>query len=200
MEQFSSQALAGGRRLWDTHKSHRVWLWRLSHDSCATKAWHRGITAFWIVIHINKNKGKWEGGEKRSWWKSLSCVWLFATPWTIAHQAPLSMGFPREEYWSVWRGTFIDRLLNTRPSSNILCLLTNLILSNPESGRSPRGGHGNPLQYSCLENPMDRGAWLVTVYGVTNCWTWMKWLWGRHGIIPWQGWGNYIVCPWTQSD
>ena len=30
-------------------------------------------------------------------------------------------------------------------------------------GRSPGGGHGNPLQYSCLENPMDRGAWLATV-------------------------------------
>ena len=29
----------------------------------------------------------------------------------------------------------------------------------PELGRSPGGGHGNPLQYSCLENPMDRGAW-----------------------------------------
>ena len=29
----------------------------------------------------------------------------------------------------------------------------------PESGRSPGGGHGNPPQYSCLENPMDRGAW-----------------------------------------
>ena len=32
--------------------------------------------------------------------KSLSRVWLFATPWTIAHQAPLSMGFSRQEYWS----------------------------------------------------------------------------------------------------
>ena len=32
-------------------------------------------------------------------------------------------------------------------------------------GRSPGGGHGNPLQYSCLENPMDRGAWRPTVYG-----------------------------------
>ena len=31
--------------------------------------------------------------------------------------------------------------------------------SGTGSGRSPRGGHGNPLQYSCLENPMDRGAW-----------------------------------------
>ena len=32
----------------------------------------------------------------------------------------------------------------------------------PEWGRSPGGGHGNPLQYSCLENPMDRGAWRAT--------------------------------------
>ena len=33
----------------------------------------------------------------------------------------------------------------------------------PGSGRSPGGGHGNPLQYSCLENPLDRGAWWATV-------------------------------------
>ena len=36
------------------------------------------------------------------------------------------------------------------------------------SGRSPRKGDGNPLQYSSLENYMDRGAWQVTVHGVTN--------------------------------
>ena len=36
------------------------------------------------------------------------------------------------------------------------------------SGRSPGGGHGNPLQYSCLENPMDRGAWQDTVHGVAK--------------------------------
>ena len=38
----------------------------------------------------------------------------------------------------------------------------------PGSGRSPGGGHGNPLQYSCLENPRDRGAWQATVHGVTR--------------------------------
>ena len=38
----------------------------------------------------------------------------------------------------------------------------------PGSGRSPGEGHGNPLQYSCLENPMDRGAWQVTVHGVSK--------------------------------
>ena len=38
----------------------------------------------------------------------------------------------------------------------------------PRLGRSPGGGHGNPLQYSCLENPMDKGAWRATVHGVTK--------------------------------
>ena len=36
------------------------------------------------------------------------------------------------------------------------------------SGRSPGGGNANPLQYTCLENPMDRGAWRATVHGVTK--------------------------------
>ena len=40
--------------------------------------------------------------------------------------------------------------------------------SIPESGRSPGGGHGNPLQCSCLENPMDRGAWQAIVHRVTE--------------------------------
>ena len=39
------------------------------------------------------------------------------------------------------------------------------------SGRSPGEGNGNPLQYSCLENSMDRGAWWATVHGVTKSWT-----------------------------
>ena len=38
--------------------------------------------------------------------------------------------------------------------------------SIPGSGRSPSEGYGNPLQYSCLENPMDRGAWRATAHGV----------------------------------
>ena len=40
--------------------------------------------------------------------------------------------------------------------------------SIPGLGVSPGGGHGNPLQYSCLENPMDRGAWRATAHGVTK--------------------------------
>ena len=43
--------------------------------------------------------------------------------------------------------------------------------SIPGSGRSPGEGNGNPLQYSCLENPMDGGAWRATVHGVAQSWT-----------------------------
>ena len=40
--------------------------------------------------------------------------------------------------------------------------------SVPGVGKAPGGGHRNPLQYSCLEKPMDRGAWRATVHGVTE--------------------------------
>ena len=43
--------------------------------------------------------------------------------------------------------------------------------SIPGLKRSPRGGNGNPLQYSCLENPMDGGAWWATLHGVAKSWT-----------------------------
>ena len=46
--------------------------------------------------------------------------------------------------------------------------------SIPGLGRSPGGGHGIPPQYSCLENPMDRGAWRATVHRITKSQTWLK--------------------------
>ena len=45
------------------------------------------------------------------------------------------------------------------------------VRSIPGSGRSPGGGHGNPCQDSCLENPMGRGVWQGIVYGVAKSWT-----------------------------
>ena len=76
--------------------------------------------------------------------------------------------------------------------------------SIPGSGRSPGEGNGNPLQYSCLENPMDRGAWWATVHGVAKkldttkqlqnnnnsgerpsyySWTWSLEMAGDHAIV-----------------
>ena len=46
--------------------------------------------------------------------------------------------------------------------------------SVPGSGRPPEGGHGNPLQHSCLGNPMDRGTWQATVPGVRKSQTRLK--------------------------
>ena len=52
--------------------------------------------------------------------------------------------------------------------------------SVPGLGRSSGGGHGNPSQDSCRENPRDRGAWWVTVHRVTNSWTQLEWLSTQH--------------------
>ena len=57
--------------------------------------------------------------------------------------------------------------------------------SVPGSGRSPRGEHGNPLQYSCLEDPMDRGAWQAAVHRVAKSQTLLKRL-SMHACIKWQ--------------
>ena len=54
----------------------------------------------------------------------------------------------------------------------------------PESGRSPWGGHVNPSQYSCLENPMDKGAWWATVHGVSKSQIWLMWLSAATFVIP----------------
>ena len=77
--------------------------------------------------------------------------------------------------------------------------------SVPGSGRSPEEGNGNLLQYSCLENPMDRGAWLATVHRVTKSRTQLKQLSTSHlnsgfnpkggmiQIYPCLGISNHII-------
>ena len=61
--------------------------------------------------------------------------------------------------------------------------------SIPGWGRSPGGGHSNPLQYLCLENPMDRGVWWAVVHGVTKSWTQLKQLSTQAFTL------NYLCCP-----
>ena len=59
----------------------------------------------------------------------------------------------------------------------------------PGLERSPRGECGKPLQYACLENPMDRGAWQATVHGVAQSWAQLKhlsldaWILKREGSV-----------------
>ena len=110
---------------------------------------------------------------------------LLATPWTAAYQAPLSMGFSRQENWT---GVPLPSLKTHNRSPKMLlpfistywgfpggtsgkepacqCRRHKRMGSIPGPGRSPGGGHGNPFQYSYLENVMDRGTWQATVHGV----------------------------------
>ena len=126
--------------------------------------------------------------------QSLSRVRL-VTPWAIACQAPLSMGFSRQEYWSGLPFPSPGDLPDPRIQPTSLQLtqfwsflwLSNMPLgfpagsvvknppanagdadSTPGSGRSSGEGNGNPHQYSCLGNPMDRGAWQAIAHGVTR--------------------------------
>ena len=68
----------------------------------------------------------------------------------------------------------------------------------PGSGRSPGGGHGNPLQYSCLENPMDRRAWWATVQGIPKIETGLKWL-SMHAWL-WNLSSSARVGTWTLGN
>ena len=69
--------------------------------------------------------------------------------------------------------------------------------SIPGSGRFPGGGHGNPVQYSCLENPMDRGGWRAIVHRVTNSQILLKWLSMQactHWLLILSFLGTFTIC------
>ena len=98
--------------------------------------------------------------------EEILCACLVAklTPWTVAHQDLLSMGFPRQEYWSGMQFPSPGDLPN--PGIKLT-----LFASPALAGRfftTEQVNNGNPLQYSCLENSIDRGAWQATVHGVAR--------------------------------
>ena len=114
-----------------------------------------------------------------------------ATPWTAAFQAPPSMAFSRQEYWSevpspspeLIPSRFLYNISSPPKINGSTCVFPNFPCSSvnketvfnagdphliPGSGRFSGEGNGNPLQYSFLENPMDRGSWQATVHGVAR--------------------------------
>ena len=95
--------------------------------------------------------------------KSLSHVQVFATPWTVAHQAPLSMGFSRQEYWRGLPFPSPVKVLGEAyfpggSDCKVSAYNAGDLVSILGSGRSPGEGNGNPLHHSCLKNPMNGGA------------------------------------------
>ena len=118
-------------------------------------------TLEWVAIS-SSNAWKWKVKVK-----SLSRVLLLAAPWTAAYQASLPMGFSRQEYWS---GVPLPSpsqvvLLVKNPSANAEDMRRKLDLG---MGRSFGEELDNPPQYSCLENPKDRGAWWAIVHSVAK--------------------------------
>ena len=90
----------------------------------------------------------------------------------VQSAVPTSCGPGQGQTWahSTFSTTFSFTVLGSLEGKNPPAIGRDMRDSSwiPGSGRSPGGGHGNPLQYSCLENPMDRGAWRAAVHGVTK--------------------------------
>ena len=98
--------------------------------------------------------GRWEGGSC-SWWGTHVHPWLM--------------------HVNVWqKPPHYCKVISLQLKKKNPCFQCKGRRFNPWSGISPRGGNDNSLQYSCLENPMDRGAWWVTIHGVTKSWTWLS--------------------------
>ena len=93
--------------------------------------------------------------------------------WPVLSLVPERWGFPR--------GSVVENLPANAADSGDVGLI-------PGLGRFPEGGNCNPLQYSCLENSMDRGAWWATVHRVAKNWTWQS-DWARmHTPGRWNTW------------
>ena len=119
--------------------------------------------------------------------QSLTCIGAYHMP-VDYHPSVVSLGrargclaYPSLGHLVLGRGCVWDKIVaetNYEPSMLSWWLRGKESARNagdvgliPGSGRSPGEGNSNPLQYSCLENPMDRGAWRATVHGVTQSWT-----------------------------
>ena len=88
------------------------------------------------------------------------------SPETVAHQAPLSVGFSGQEYWSGLPFPPPGESSRPRDQTQVSCIAGRLAYHR--TTKKFGEGNGTPLQYSCLENPMDGGAWWATVHEVAK--------------------------------
>ena len=124
----------------------------------AWDGWIASLTQWtWVWV----NSGSW-------WWTGRPDVLQFMESQRVRHNWATELNFPN--------GTVVKNLPasagNARDMGSI-----------PMSERSLSVGNGNPFQYSCLENSMDRGAWRAIVHGFTKSWTWLRDLASTHVYI-----------------
>ena len=138
-----------------TGKQRELWYWE-----------HCGITlSFSFLICKWRRRSSWSLKSPPALTFHDSWNWWNAGHLGIAHKAILCIYFPIiYPYMGLLGGSDgKESACNAGGPSSI-----------PGSERSPGDGNGTPLQYSCLENPMDGGAWWATVHGVTKSWTWLS--------------------------
>ena len=89
---------------------------------------------------------------------------------TLCMPLPAQAGHAHFHYWVIIKYKS-DRGFPSGSDSKESAYSAGYLGSIPGLGRFPREGNGNPLQYSCLENSMDRGTWQGTVHGIEKSWT-----------------------------
>ena len=178
------KAFASSRMLaWSINakSSHRPFLVRglLTSLACLSPLPHPFTFSAWATLSCGSPKHSWELGSEHMAFlpahpsanSSSLAVTPQSRPLTLSGQISQSPGHPflplpfsEGITTTYWLGS-----VSKEPACNAAD--PGLI---PGWGRSPGGGHGNPLQYSCLENPMDRGAWWATVHGIAKSRTWLS--------------------------
>ena len=109
----------------------------------------------------------WDLGDQ--WWgrrQLYSCMFVLKLPWFLGVPQIYIQGL------SWWLKTTQNKTEQKNLPANEGDIRSVSLIHG--LGRFPGGGNGNPLQYSCLDNPMDRGTWQATVHGVTKSQTWPK--------------------------
>ena len=142
--------------------SSKLWYlegWYNQDEESKKKSWgnwiEEGDNIIWDPLDLNwlwpihMEIWVWSIAE-RSWW-----IWgITDYMWELKPRMGFPGGSVSKKKKSIWQAGDVGSI--------------------PGSGRSPGEENGNPLQYSCLENFIDRGAWKATVHGVANCWTWLR--------------------------
>ena len=133
-----------------------------------------GASCLWVEL-----LGKWKQSCRKTSFLYLSVQFKYLSVlmyyFHTEYNAFLILDMSLWHRKSKWVG-FRDGLTVNNPLAN-----TGDVGSIPGSGRSPREGNGNPIQYSCLEDPMDRGVWQATVHGVTKSCT--HWTIGKASLM-----------------
>ena len=145
---------------WCKELSHwkRPWCWE------RLKVGGEGDDRGWDSWMESLTQWTWVWASSRSWW------------WTGRPGVLQSMGSKRVRHELSWIELSSQGFPDGSAGKELTCkaAVTGDLSLIPGSRRYPGGGHGNPLQHSCLKNPMDRGAWQGTVHGVAKSWTQLK--------------------------